>query len=172
MIATARAAFSVARCSRAWSRRRDRPRNAFARGPGAADRDDTGRDGRQPDSPRAPVAIARDDAPQVHLIDGPDERRAETHNRAACLPRECRFTVSIFVRANDDETFALADPLIEDVLARLDPMTGGGYAYGNATANLKFLDVTPEPEPADGDALRVDLKFVMSYDTSGFGLSA
>jgi hypothetical protein len=118
------------------------------------------------------VAIARDDAPQVHLIDGPDERRAETHNRAACLPRECRFTVSIFVRANDDETFALADPLIEDVLARLDPMTGGGYAYGNATANLKFLDVTPEPEPADGDALRVDLKFVMSYDTSGFGLSA
>jgi hypothetical protein len=119
------------------------------------------------------VDVPRDDAPQCHLVDGTDAPRtgANTSNRTQCLPRQVDCTVSLFIRA--EATYSAADPLVEEVFRRLDPLTAP-YAYGTAgaSARLTVLEVKKDPEPADGNALRLDIGFRFSYDVNGFGLSA
>lgn len=116
------------------------------------------------------VPVSRDDSPEVQLVDGNDRPRSETSQSRECRPREVEFVVSIIVRADDG--YLAADPIVEEVITRLDMKTTP-YSYGSngSSGRITLGDVLKEPAEGDVDSLRVDMHFRMSYETVGFGLA-
>lgn len=113
-------------------------------------------------SHRTPVA--RDDAPMVHLIDGPD--RPTGNIESDCdREREKRFTVSVFIR--DDGGAGVADPLVVEINNRMSNATPWGDGI-----RVTQGPIVPDEEIADGDAIRVDMEFAAKYDAPGWSLEA
>ncbi len=108
------------------------------------------------------VAVARDEAPAIYLIDGDDVIRGSPDSDCR-RDRVKRFTVAVFVR--DDDGASAADTLVDAVNDRLDPVTA--YASG---ATLLQGAIKPDEEIADEDAIRVDMEFEFRYQAPGWSL--
>lgn len=98
--------------------------------------------------------VTRENAPAVHLIDGPDRPRKAN----ACGGRECELTISLF--ANDDDGLGTLDPRKIEVMRRMAAAWPQGVICYPG-------DIVPEAESADREALRIDMTFRFEYGTAG-----
>jgi hypothetical protein len=108
--------------------------------------------------------VTRANCPAIHVIDGDEVPDKGKVGRGCAVPREKQFTVSLFVR--DDDGYADADEIKQEVMARLSP-AGGEWPTG---VRLEYGPIKYESEVADGDALRVDMDFVFKFDTAAWRL--
>jgi hypothetical protein len=109
------------------------------------------------------TAVDRDRAPAIYLRAGDMERLD--------LERTCpwkwsmAWRVSVYVRS--DEADAAADPLVVEVVRRLNPTLGTPYTNG---VDLRLHRIEVETEVADTDAQRVDVVGIARFQTVDWAL--
>lgn len=113
------------------------------------------------------TAVPKAGAPAVHLVGGRDEPARE-HSKSLCRRRNAEFTVALFVRNDAGES--AADPLRIEAMRRLNPETTGLAAYPSG-ALVRPAEIDPDEEIADGDAIRIDMRFEFSYPATDWKLS-
>lgn len=109
------------------------------------------------------TAVPRTEAPTLYARFG---RAKPTADKACKWQWEMEWTVSVYVRSDDD---AEADPLVVQVVNRLNPLVGTPYS-NNVTLNFSSVDA--ETEIADDDAQRVDVRGVAKFVTNQWSLEA
>lgn len=110
------------------------------------------------------TAISRDKAPAIHVIDDDEVPDPVKVGKGCAVPWEKGFTVSLFLR--DDEGYPAADPLKLEVMSRLDPET----APWPAGVVLAYGKIAYQTEIADGDAVRVDMRFTFKFQAASWQL--
>lgn len=109
------------------------------------------------------TVVDRTKAPAVYLRFG---KATKSEDKACNWTWELEFTVSVYVRSDDD---ADADPIVLAVVSRLNPSPPTPYT------NLTFLrinEIDAETEVEDADAQRVDVKGIVKYTTRAWDLEA
>lgn len=108
--------------------------------------------------------VTRDMAPAVHVIDGDAKPTAD---KSCAWAWQFDLTVSVMVR--DDAGYTGADPLVCEVVARINPELDPPYSH---KARLELLTVRKDTEIADGDAVRVDIELRFKFGTAPWSLEA
>lgn len=107
------------------------------------------------------TVVPRDEAPAIYVRFA--EAKVES-DKNCNWSWALEWTVSIYLRSDSDEE---ADPLVIEVLNRVNPAT----LYSNkVTVQIKSIE--SDPEIADSDAQRVDVKGVAKYVTPAWSLEA
>lgn len=107
------------------------------------------------------TSVPRDRAPEVHEVDG---EQLPGKQKNCSVEWYCDFTVAVFV-VPDDETGGNADAYTDEIYKRLDNNTVPYTLAGGTTPRFECMGIQPDGEVADGDALRVDMRFRFTYET-------
>ena len=108
--------------------------------------------------------VDRERAPAIHARFG-DAKRTDD-DRACPWKWQIDFKVSVYVASDND---ADADPIVVEVIKRLDPMIGTPYANG---VDLRLSRVESDVEIADQDAQRVDVVGSAKFITDPWQIDA
>jgi hypothetical protein len=109
------------------------------------------------------TVVDRNQTPAIYLRAGDATRRGE---ETACPWKwEMYWRVSVYVR--DDASDLASDPIVLEVVARLNPMVGVPYSNG---VDLRLTKIEVVTEIADADAQCVDVVGVARYNTNEWAL--
>lgn len=103
------------------------------------------------------TAVTRADSPAVQVIEGVAR---PTEAKRCDWQWEMGGSIAIFVR--DDVGLRAADPLVAEIVRRINPEIGTPYSNG---VRLELAAIEPETEIADEDATRVDLVLQVKFGT-------
>lgn len=112
-----------------------------------------------------------------HLTNVPREKSPAIHLRfpraRPVKDKSCNWQwtldVTVSVYSRDDSGDVMADPLVGEVVTRLNPETSTGYGNGVV---VELESIENETEIADEDATRVDIKFTGKFATRAWQLDA
>lgn len=107
--------------------------------------------------------VNRDRAPAIHVRFG---KATVSEDRACDWRWSLDWTASVYLRSDDD---AEADPIVIEVVNRLNPQTSTGYA-NNVVVKLTAIEA--DTEIADADAQRVDVKGTAEYETAAWSIES
>lgn len=109
--------------------------------------------------------VDREDCPAIHMRAGDATKDSEDKGCRWCWSLEVR--VSVYVRSDAGD--GIADPIVNEVVRRLNPNVTPRYSNG---VDLRLTKIETDTEVADTDAQRVDVVLTAKYDTGPWTLDA
>lgn len=114
------------------------------------------------------VAIRKEDAPAVYLAEADDDSKGGPGDNCRTA-RQFQPIIRVFVR--EDNGYAIADALVTEIVARLNPEAPDQTPYpAGVTPELNRVAVAEEI--ADGDALMKEIRLIVNYQSGYWSLVA